>query len=109
MRMHEGDCYRFLCELRYFPGDSGDLPDPALTGDEFSHELALMVFIATTSSDMKAEAPIMFAEFYNDPIGPLIVLTEEGTQMVHLIFPRPSEVLYRLAKWMAEAGRKNAA
>lgn len=96
-------CYNFLRELRGWPADceARDCIDPELAGEDGTMAFSLMLLLAKSASNMKAEAPIFFAEAYQTPAGLVIVLKESGTGMGLVIFPRPSEALYKLACWMA--------
>lgn len=105
LRRHLNDCYTFLSDLRDWSPDREETYDripPDLSGHEGSHEFSLLMLLARTASDMKPMAPIRYAEFYDDPSAPLIVLHEDGTDMMHMIFPRPSKSLYQLARFMVD-------
>jgi hypothetical protein len=105
LRRHRDECYNFLSGLRDWSPECEDTHDripPDLAGREGSHEFSLIMLSAKAASDMKPMAPICYAEFYDDPSAPLIVLHEDGTDMMHMIFPRPSKALYHLARLMID-------
>lgn len=108
LRRHRDECYNFLSGLRDWSPEREDTHDripPDLAGREGSHEFSLLMLLAKTASDMKPLAPIFYAEFYDVPSAPLIVLSEDGTDMMHMIFPRPSRAMYHLARLIIDEGK----
>jgi len=103
LRMPADHCYGFLGDLRGWDTDCSprDCIDFDLGGETGETEFGLLLLFAKSASNFAAEAPIFFAHFYEDPTGPIIVLLEEGTDMVHVLVPRASEALCRIAQWMA--------
>lgn len=103
-RMPEGTCYSLLRQMLHcsLEEEASELKDPDLAGNEGSDEFSLIMCAAPFAANFKPEKPIWRAKFYGGGTGLLIVLYEEESAMVHLITPRVSERLVRIARSMIE-------
>lgn len=109
VKLPKETCYKILREMRDWPEENA-LKDPAspdLFGDEGTAEFSLIMALATMASNLKDVAAldlIRFAEFFVEPSGPLILLSEEGkpSGTAYLIAPRPCEGIYKTVKILNE-------